>query len=82
LHSISLAGGPGFERVSLALDAAARFGGAVGAHLDLPIGPPGANKEMRIRLGGRRMFAARAAVGELPVTDTKLELYGQLAFVF
>lgn len=82
LRSISVAAGPGVERLSLALDAAARFGASVGAHVDLPVGPAGANKEMRFRLSARRMFGAKATVGELAVSDTKLELFGQLAFVF
>ena len=82
LQSFSVAVGPAFERVSLGLQADGRFGASLGAHLDLPIGPAGASKEMRLRLGVRRMFAGAATVNEMPVKDTKVEVYAQLAFVF
>jgi catechol 2,3-dioxygenase-like lactoylglutathione lyase family enzyme len=74
--------GPGVERDSLALDSDWRAGVSLGAHADLPIGPAGAAKELRLRLGVRRLVATRGSVGGIPVKDSTVELYGQVAFVF
>jgi hypothetical protein len=74
--------GPASERVSLDVNAAWRLGALVGAHVDLPIGHADATKELRVRLGLRRMFGTQTSLTGISVSDTALELYGQLAFVF
>jgi hypothetical protein len=80
-RSAALELGPASERVSQDVKSDWRPGLVVGGHLDLPIGPA-ARKELRVRLGVRRMFGTTGTVGGLRVSDTTLELYGQLAFVF
>jgi hypothetical protein len=82
LRGASLDIGPSVERVSLGPAATRRFGLMVGAHFDMPVGPAGAGKEMRVRLGVRRLRAGHAGLGETEVGDSTLELYAQLAFVF
>jgi hypothetical protein len=74
--------GPSFERVSLASDAGWRAGALLGAHVDLPIGPADATKELRLRLGVRRMFGTATDVTSYAISDTTGELYAQIAFVF
>jgi hypothetical protein len=81
-RTASLDLGPAFERVAKDVKAAWRAGVLVGTHVDLPIGYADAAKELRVRLGLRRMFGTRTALTGIPVTDTALELYGQIAFVF
>jgi hypothetical protein len=74
--------GPSIERVSLGPLSARRFGVMFGAHADLPVAEAGVSKEMRIRLGVRKLHAARVTLGGTAVDDSALELYAQLAFVF
>jgi hypothetical protein len=81
-RSASLDLGPAFERVSQAAAADWRQGVLLGAHVDLPVGTPGSAKELRLRLGGRRMIGTTASLSDTPIVDTTVELYGQLAFVF
>ena len=54
----------------------------LGVHLDLPIGPADTGKELRFRLGLRRLIATEGTISGVPAKDTTLELYGQAAFVF
>jgi hypothetical protein len=82
LRSASVDLGVGVERDSVALDSDWRAGLLLGAHFDLPIGPAGATKELRLRLGVRRLFAGSGSVGDISVKDSTVELYGQVAFVF
>lgn len=82
LRSFSFTAGPALEKVGIGVDARWRRGGVLGAHVDVPIGPAGATKELRVRLGVRRMVATRAVVTEIAIGDSDVELYGQLAFVF
>lgn len=82
LRSASVDLGVGVERDSVALDSDWRAGLLLGAHFDLPIGPAGATKELRLRLGVRRLFAGSGSVGDISVKDSTVELYGQAAFVF
>jgi hypothetical protein len=81
-RTASLDVGPSFERVSKEVTAAWRAGTVLGTHLDLPLGYADAGKELRVRLGLRRMFGTRTALTGIPVSDSVLELYGQVAFVF
>jgi len=37
---------------------------------------------MRLRLGVHRLHGPSATVGDIAVTDSRLELYGQVAVVF
>jgi hypothetical protein len=82
LRTAALDVGAGAERASLAQVADWRAGLVLGAHGDLPIGPAGAPKELRLRLGLRRLIAGRGAVSDVAVKDSTVEIYGQLAFVF
>jgi hypothetical protein len=82
LRAIALDLGPSVERVSMGPASARRYGLMLGAHLDFPVGPAGASKEMRLRLGARRLHAGTVTLGDIRVEDSALELYGQLAFVF
>jgi hypothetical protein len=82
LRAASIDVGPSIERVSRGPLSARRFGVMFGGHLDLPVGPPGMSKEMRVRLGARRLRAGHATLADIRVDDSALELYGQLAFVF
>jgi len=81
LRSASLDLGAGIERDSLAQDADWRAGLLLGAHADLPIGPA-APKELRLRLGVRRLVAGSGSVSTVAVKDSTAELYAQVAFVF
>jgi hypothetical protein len=81
-RTASLDVGPSFERVSKDVTAAWRAGAMLGTHVDLPIGYADAAKELRVRLGLRRMFGTNTALTGIPVGDSALELYAQLAFVF
>jgi hypothetical protein len=82
LRTASVDVGPAVERVSLAQVSDWRTGLLLGAHADLPIGPAGVPKELRLRLGVRRLLAAQGTVSNIPVKDSTVEIYGQLAFVF
>jgi hypothetical protein len=82
LRSASLDLGPSMERVSQSRFSDRRFGLMLGAHVDLPFTVAPTPSELRLRLGARHLRAATATVGDTPVTDTLLELYAQLAFVF
>jgi hypothetical protein len=82
LRTASLDLGLGIERVSIALQSDWRFGVVAGSHIDLPLGPEGTGKELRLRLGVRRLVATKGTIGSLTTRDTTLEAYGQLAFVF
>jgi catechol 2,3-dioxygenase-like lactoylglutathione lyase family enzyme len=81
LRSASVDLGVGVERASVAQTSDWRTGLLLGAHGDLPIGPE-ALKELRLRLGVRRLFAGTGSVSDIPVQDSTVELYGQVAFVF
>jgi hypothetical protein len=81
LRALAVDVGPAFERVSLSVDTRNRLGVVVGGHLDLPLGPPNAPRELRLRLGVRHLLAGRATLGDLSVGDSQLEVYGQVAFV-
>jgi len=81
LRTASLDLGAGVERVSLSLQSDWRAGLVVGGHIDLPVGPA-ASKELRLRLGVRRLVATEGTIARLPARDTTMEVYGQAAFVF
>ena len=81
-RSLSVTVGPAYEHVSQRFNADGRLGAVLGAHVDLPIGYATARKELRVRLGARRMFGAHGQLKELRVGDSTLELAAQLAFVF
>jgi hypothetical protein len=82
LRAASLDIGPAVERVARGPISARRTGVMIGAHVDLPVAAEGLSKELRFRLGVRRLRASNATLGDIPVEDSTLELYGQLAFVF
>jgi hypothetical protein len=82
LRTASIDIGPSVERVSLGPLSSRRLGVMGGLHVDLPVGEAGLSKEMRVRLGVRRLRAASTMLAETRVEDSTLELYGQLAFVF
>jgi hypothetical protein len=82
LRSLSFTAGPATEKVGLGVDATWRTGGVGGVHVDLPVGPSGSDKELRLRLGARRMVAESVTVTAIPIRDSELELYAQIAFVF
>lgn len=82
LRLLALDGGVAAERVSLEVESDWRKGLVLGAHADLPIGPAAMPKELRLRLGVRRMLGSHGSVTSIPVADSAVELYGQLAFVF
>lgn len=81
LRSFSVSLGPALEKVGLGVDSTWRRGVVGGVHLDLPVGPAG-DKELRVRLGARRLLADQVSVTAIPIRDTELELYAQAAFVF
>jgi hypothetical protein len=82
VHTVSLDVGPCLERVAKDVKSDWRSGAVVGAHVDLPLGYADAAKELRVRLGLRSMYGTTATLTGMPVTDSDVELYGQLAFVF
>ena len=82
LRTASLDAGPALERVLLVLRSDWRRGLMLGGHVDLPIGYGAATKELRLRLGARRMIGSHTHLSGVTVGDSLLELYGQLAFVF
>jgi hypothetical protein len=81
LRTASVDLGIGIERVSQSLQSDWRTGLVLGAHFDVPLGPP-ADKELRLRLGVRRLVATEGTISAIPARDTTVELYGQAAFVF
>jgi len=81
LRTVSVDLGAGMERVSLQLQSDWRAGLVLGAHFDVPLGPA-SSKELRLRLGVRRLVATEGTIAALPARDTTLEAYGQAAFVF
>jgi hypothetical protein len=81
LRTASLDLGLGVERVSISLQSDWRVGLVVGTHVDLPLGPP-VGKELRLRLGVRRLIATQGDIAGVPARDTTLEAYAQAAFVF
>jgi hypothetical protein len=82
LRTVGVHAGPAYERVSLGMAVKPRLGAALGVHVDFPIGAPNLGKELRIRVGARRMVGAEADLDDVAVRDSKVELYAQLAFVF
>jgi hypothetical protein len=83
LRSLGADLGPGAERAAVSEDSAWRVGLVVGAHGDVPLGPADTGKELRLRLGVRRLVAGSGAVSStITVKDSTLEMYGQIAFVF
>jgi hypothetical protein len=82
LRAASVDVGPSLERVSRGRYAGRRFGVMLGGHLDFPIGDSGQPRELRLRIGARHLRAGSITIGDDPVSDSTLELYGQLAFVF
>ena len=82
LRTASVDLGAGVERVSISPESDWRAGLILGTHVDLPLGPMGASKELRLRLGVRRLVATNGTLSGVPAQDTTLELYGQAAFVF
>jgi hypothetical protein len=82
LRTASVDLGAGFERVSISLQSDWRWGLVFGTHIDVPLSPAGATKELRLRLGVRRLLATEGTIGGVPAQDTTLELYAQAAFVF
>jgi hypothetical protein len=81
LRTLAVEAGPALERVGKGFNSDDRFGVVLGAHVDLPIGPP-SDKELRLRLGVRRMLAQEVMIGEDTVGDSAVEAYGMLAVVF
>lgn len=82
VRTLSLDVGPCLERVAKDVKSAWRSGPVIGTHVDLPLGYADAAKELRVRLGLRHLSASTATLTSMPVTNSDLELYGQLAFVF
>jgi hypothetical protein len=82
LRLLAADAGLALERVSLEVDSDWRRGLVIGAHGDLPIGRAGVPKELRLRLGVRRMLGTHGSVTSIDVADSAVELYGQMAFVF
>lgn len=81
LRTVSADVGPALERVNKGFDSARRLGLVLGAHVDLPIGPS-IEKELRLRLGFRRMLARTVTVGDLSVGDSEWELFAMVGVVF
>jgi hypothetical protein len=82
LRAASLDLGPSLERVSRGHYAGRHFGLMFGGHLDFPIGDAGQPRELRLRVGARHLHAGSITIGDDTVSDSTVELYGQLAFVF
>jgi hypothetical protein len=82
LRALAIHAGPAYERVSLGMAAEPRFGAAVGADVDLPLGEAGLYKGVHVRIGVRRMLGEVVKLDDLAVHDSSAEVYGQLAFVF
>ena len=82
LRTLAVQLGPAAEHVSFSVYEDWRDGAALGGHCDLPIGPPGEAKELRVRLGVRRMLGSTGTITMMHVGDSALELYAQAAFVF
>lgn len=82
VRSLTAEVGPAFENVISSQTTATRRGFVFGAHLDFPLTPATDGSELRIRLSARRLLAGRATVGATPVSDSRGEVIGALAFVF
>jgi hypothetical protein len=82
LRTVAVDAGPAYERCALGMASEPRLGVSLGGHVDFPIGATGLTKEVRVRVGARRMVGATADLEALAVHDSTVELFGQLAFVF
>ena len=86
-RTIALDLGLGVERASRlarAPEAVYRVGSLIGLHVDVPLTPRTASRELRLRLALRRFYGASRVTfpdGE-PVTDTRGEVFAALAAVF
>jgi hypothetical protein len=82
LRALTLEVGFGGESDSLSQKSGRRYGLVVGGHVDVPLTPATDPSELRLRLIARRLVADTRTVGTTPVSDTRGELFGALAFVF
>jgi hypothetical protein len=82
LRTASLDVGPCLERVAKDVKSDWRSGPVLGTHLELPLGYGDASKELRVRVGLRSMYGTGTSLTGMPVSNSDVELYGQLAFVF
>jgi hypothetical protein len=82
LRTIALTVGPALEQVAFDMQERWRLGVATGLHVDLPLGPAGRPSELRLRVGGRKMWGKRLAFTPRPVDDTDGELYAGLVVAF
>ena len=82
LRSATVDLGLAVENVSQSQKAVIRQGAVIGAHVDFPLTPVTDGSELRVRLIARRMVAGQQTVGSTPVSDSRGEAFGALAFVF
>lgn len=76
LRAATVNAGLAAQRVGAGPSADWRGGLVLGAYVDLPIGPSGPDGEFRLRLGGRRLLAGDALVGDVRSGDSTEFLAG------
>lgn len=82
LRGFALTAGPSGELLERSRENAFRFGIALGAHAEVPLTPPDLGRELRLRLGGRRMLAKDVPLGEHTVGDSAFEAYAAAVVAF
>ncbi len=81
-RTVAIDAGVAYERVSRGIPTAHRPGVVVGGHFEMPIGHATSPKELRLRLGGRKMFGGKVTIADNQVGNSAYELFGMLVVVF
>jgi hypothetical protein len=86
LRALTLDVGGAAERVSVGTQSVRRLGAVLGAHVDLPLTPPGDSSELCLTVSVRRMLGTSASVSlggtSVGVGDSKAEALAGLTVVF
>jgi hypothetical protein len=82
-RSLTLDLGGAIERVAPSQDSAYRAGAVVGIHADvLTLTDPSQGSSLALRIGARRLFAARSTVSTVVISDTVIDTFVSLAAGF
>jgi hypothetical protein len=82
LRALGVELGLGIERDGTTVRAGSRWGLHTGARVELPLGPAGARKELRLRLGARRFQGFYTPQVGLVTVENAFDIYAALVSVF